>query len=64
MLPSIELGVGAKIVHFHQSNSGGVVYTTHDRGVVTRWQVCDDRRLPSVAGRVAASLNSRPLDRW
>ena len=25
-----------QIVHFHQSNSGGVVYAAHDRGVVTR----------------------------
>ena len=24
-----------QIVHFHESNSGGIVYTAHDRGVVT-----------------------------
>ena len=35
-----------QIVHFHESNSGGVVYAAHDRGVVTWWQVCDDCRLP------------------
>ena len=32
-----------QIVHFHKSNAGGVVYTAHDRGVVTWWQVCDNR---------------------
>ena len=31
ILPFIELVSGAKIVHFHESNSGGVVYTAHDR---------------------------------
>ena len=35
-----------QIVHFYQSNAGGVVYTPHDRGVVTRWQIRDDGRLP------------------
>ena len=41
-----RFGVLIQIVHFHQSNTGGVVYAPHDRGVVTRWQVCDDRRFP------------------
>ena len=63
MLPRIELAVGAKIVHFHQSNSGHVVYTAHDRGVVTRRQVCDDRRLPSVTGSVAAVSDIADLGR-
>ena len=31
----MEVGVLIQIVHFHESNSGGVVYATHDRGVVT-----------------------------
>ena len=64
MLPRIELAVGAKIVHFHQSNSGRVVYTAHDRGVVTCWQLCDDRRFPSVPRSVAAVPDIAHLDRW
>ena len=55
MLPRIELAVGAKIVHFRESNAGGVVYTAYDRGVVTCWQLCDDCRFPSVARSVAAA---------
>src|SRR5437773_7023187 len=43
-----------QIVHFHQSNSGGAVYTTHDRGVVARWQVRNDCRFARVSGSVAA----------
>src|SRR5437899_1885219 len=43
-----------QIVHFHQSNSGGTVYTTHDRGVVARWQVRNDRRFPCVPRSVTA----------
>src|SRR3989442_1389590 len=46
-----------QIVHFHQSNSGGAVYPTHDRGVVARWQVRNDRRFARVSGSVAAVLN-------
>ena len=46
-----------QIVYFYQSNSSGVIYTPHDRRVVAGWQLCDDRRLPSVAGSVAAALN-------
>src|SRR5215813_197479 len=46
-----------QIVHFHQSNSGGVVYASHDCGVVARWEVCNDRRLPSVRRRIAAVPN-------
>ena len=37
-----EVGVLIQIVNFHQGNTGGVVYAAHDRGVATRWQVCDD----------------------
>src|SRR5204863_302320 len=44
-------------VHFHQSNTGSVVYTADDCGVVTWRQLCDNRRLPSVARSVAAILN-------
>ncbi len=50
----MEFGALVQIVHFHQSNTGGVVYPADDRGVITRRQVCDDRRFPSVSGRVAA----------
>ena len=31
-----------QIVHFRQSDSGGVVQTAYDRGVVTRRQIRDD----------------------
>ena len=46
-----------QVVHFHEPNSGGVVYPTHDGGVVTRWKICDDRGFPRVRGSVAAVLN-------
>ena len=46
-----------QVVHFHEPNSGGVVYPTHDGGVVTRWEVCDDRRFARVRRSVAAVLN-------
>src|SRR5213592_4831248 len=34
-----------QIVYFRESNTGGVVYAAHDRGVVAYWQICNDRRL-------------------
>src|SRR6266446_597812 len=37
-----------QIVYFHQGNSGGGIYTAHDGGVVTRWQVPNDRRFPRI----------------
>jgi hypothetical protein len=43
-----------QIVHFNQTNSGGVVYTAHNRSVIAWLQRRDDRRLPRVARRVAA----------
>ena len=46
-----------QIVHFHERNSGGVVYPTHDGGVVTRWEVCNDRGFACVRRSVAAVLN-------
>src|SRR5437660_49543 len=46
-----------QIVHFHQSNSGGAVYTTHDRGVVACRKVCYDRRFSSVTRCVTAVLD-------
>src|SRR5437899_724508 len=46
-----------QIVHFHQSNSDGAVYPTHDRRVVTCWQLCNDRRFPSVSRCVTAVLD-------
>ena len=46
-----------QIVYFDQSNSGGVVYTAYDRGVVARSQLCNDGRLGSIGWSVAAVLN-------
>ena len=46
-----------QVVHFHERNSGGVVYATHDGDAITRWQVCDDRRFPRVRRGIAAVLN-------
>src|SRR5947207_15458854 len=61
---------GWKIVHFYQGNSNGVVHTTHDRGVVTRWQRCNDRRLawlsrsmPAVLDRADLITGDDPADR-
>src|SRR5205823_9806299 len=47
---------GWKIVHFHESNANGVVHTTHDRGVVTRLQRCNDRRLAWLSRSMPAVL--------
>src|SRR5207237_1539389 len=49
---------GWKIVHFHESNANGVVHTTHDRGVVTRLQRCNDRRIDWLSRRMVAVLDS------
>src|SRR4029450_7499860 len=46
-----------EIVHFHQSNSHGAIYTAHDRGVVACRKVCDNRRFPSVTRCVTAVLD-------
>src|SRR6266536_2713831 len=46
-----------QVVHFHERNSGGVVYPTHDGSVVTRWKTCDDRRFARVRRSVATVLN-------
>src|SRR5436309_2718484 len=46
-----------QIVHFHESNSRGAVYTAHDSRVVARWQICNNRRFPSVTRRVTAVLD-------
>src|SRR5438477_156724 len=43
-----------QIVHFHEGNAGGIVYAAHDRGVVTWWQCCNNRRLPWVCWSMAA----------
>src|SRR5262245_53895665 len=50
-----------QIVHFHESNSSSVIYTTNDRGVVTRWQRSYDRRLASRSRSVAAALDGTNL---
>src|SRR5436190_1376135 len=44
---SSPLGL-VQVVHFHEGNSDGTVYTAHNGGVVTRWQVSNDRRFPRV----------------
>src|SRR6266480_1446759 len=46
-----------QIVHFHESNSSGAVYPTHDRGVVARRKLCDNRRFSSVTRCVTAVLD-------
>src|SRR5882724_8432964 len=46
-----------QVVHFHEPNSSGAVYPTHDGGVVTGREVCDDRRFARVRRGVAAVLN-------
>src|SRR5437660_7875559 len=46
-----------QIVHFHQSNASGAVYTAHNGRVVARWQICNNRRFPSVSRRVTAVLD-------
>src|SRR5207302_3644903 len=46
-----------QIVHFHESNSRGAVYTAHDSRVVARWQICNNRRFPSVSRCVTAILD-------
>src|SRR6478672_8579465 len=46
-----------QVVHFHECNSSGAVYPTHDGGVVSRWKARDDRRFPRVPWGVAAVLN-------
>src|SRR5262245_15275430 len=46
-----------QFVHFHEGNSGSVVYPAHDSGVVTRWKIGDDRRFARVRRSVAAVLN-------
>ena len=47
----------SQIVNFHQSNANGVVYTTHDRSVVTRLQRRDDRRLAWLSRSMPAALD-------
>src|SRR5262249_2564487 len=51
----------ADIVHFREGHSSGVIHTTHDRRVVTRWQICYDRRFSCVLGRVPAGQDLSPL---
>src|SRR4029077_474780 len=56
-LPIIRRSNLLQTVHFHEGNSGQVVYTTDDRGVVARWQIRDDCRVKGIARSVAAGLN-------
>src|SRR5205807_5757705 len=46
-----------QIVHVHQSNDSGAVYTAHNGRVVARWQISNNRRFPSVSRRVTAVLD-------
>src|SRR5262245_37750688 len=50
-----------QIVYFNQTDSNGVAYTAHDRGVVARLQVCNDRRFACRSRNVAAVLNIADL---
>ena len=50
-----------QIVHLHESNTGGVVHTTHNRGVIACWQVCNDRRLTSLCRSMPAVLDRANL---
>src|SRR5436305_8951882 len=61
ILPFIEFGSGAKIVHFYQGNSGGVAYTADDGCVVARWQVRNNCRLACHSRSVATGLNIADL---
>ena len=61
ILPRIELASAAKVVHLHETNSGHVIYATHNRGVVPRRQVCNDRRLEWIRRSMAAVLNIADL---
>src|SRR5437868_6954065 len=56
-----RIGTGAKIVHFYESNSSGAAHSTHDRGVVTRWKVCDNSRFAWVTRCVAAVYDTLDL---
>src|SRR4029077_17673258 len=47
-VPENYTGTGGKIIHFHKRDSGRAIYTAHNGGVVTRWQVSNDRRFPRV----------------
>ena len=57
----MEFGILMQIVDFYPSNSGGVVDAAHDRGVVARWQLGDNCRLPWIARSVAAVHNIADL---
>src|SRR4051794_38501101 len=53
----VQKAILLQIVHFNEANPGRVVYTAHNGGVVTRWQVRNDRRLGGIGWSVAAILN-------
>ena len=50
-----------QIVHFYETDSGRVVYTAHNRGVVARWQLSNDCRLGWIGWSVTAVLNIADL---
>ena len=53
--------VSIQVVHFHESNAGGVIHATHDHGVVTCCQICDDCGFPSITRCVTTGLNLAKL---
>ena len=57
----MEASVSTKIVHFHETDSDHVIYATHNRGVVARWQIGNDRRLEWIRRSMAAVLNIADL---
>ena len=50
-----------QIVHLHESNACGVVYSTHDGGVVTWRKIGDDGRFARAGRSVAAVLDGLDL---
>ena len=64
--PLVSLGwlcelILLKVVHFHERNSNSVIYTTHDRSVVTWLQRRDDRTLAWLSRSMPAVLNRADL---
>src|SRR5207245_11212773 len=54
-------GVLIQVVHFYESNADNDVLATHHRGVVTRWESCNDRRLAWLSRGMPAVLDSADL---
>jgi hypothetical protein len=54
-------GSRIQIIHFYQSDADNDFLATYDRGVVTRQQVSNDRRLSRHSRSMPAVLDSRDL---